>query len=262
MGSRAGVRRVSKYGSFSPDQKIEFLSHMAYDLTISTRKSVFEESDLLRSYENIHRNFGLDISQRQEVIAEIESHTGLFLRSGFQKYEFMHKSIQEYLTAEYIVRLPFLPDMNVIKELGSEMAIAVAISSNPSAYITGLRKQIRQNSDLPSTFFSVLVYRLQVENPTFDCNDEVVITFLDLRTRLINNGREPVNYLPPRRMRKEDVDTFYMTLSLVPESRTREVLYKYFRKSPGWASEGGQLVTARGAREIDGITVIAPTRLL
>ena len=43
------------------------------------------------------------------VIAELESHTGLFIQSGFDQFEFAHKSLQEFLTAEYLVKLPSIP---------------------------------------------------------------------------------------------------------------------------------------------------------
>src|SRR5262249_6237409 len=136
------VKRKSRYAGFTPEEKEEFLSHLAYDLTISTGRSIFEEGALRESYDRIYNNFPLDAAEREEVIAEVESHTGLFLESGFERYEFMHKSIQEFLTAEYIVRLGSIPDLTSIDGLGAEMAIAVAISSNAGEYVTRLSKEV------------------------------------------------------------------------------------------------------------------------
>ena len=102
------INRPSNYSNFEPDRKFEFLTHLSFCLTMIGRTTVFSKSQLVQAYLKICGNFGLPKSQSAKVANEIESHTGLFVQTGFEKYEFAHKSLQEYLTAEYIVKLPSL----------------------------------------------------------------------------------------------------------------------------------------------------------
>ena len=104
------IKRGSAYALFESDRKFEFLSNLAYVLTVSAVKTIFDTDDLLSCYGKIYQNYGLPKGDAQKVVNELESHTGLFIESGFGIYEFSHKSLQEYLTAEYIVRLPAIPD--------------------------------------------------------------------------------------------------------------------------------------------------------
>src|SRR5262249_18753802 len=156
-------------------------------------------------------------------------------------YEFMHKSIQEFLTAEYIVRLGSIPDLTSIDGLGAEMAIAVAISSNAGEYVTRLAKEVDMKDNVSTAFLSDFAHRLVLERPTFSHKEMVAVSLLKLATRLVNTGRRLGNYRPARRLRKEDKEGFYMMISLLPESTIKEAL-KNFRKSPEWASFDGELV--------------------
>jgi predicted NACHT family NTPase len=101
------ITRESKYSKFESDRKFEFLSHLAYHLT-TTGLAIFTQSQLRDAYVKICKNFGLPESQGTQTANELESHTGLFLQTGFEQYEFAHKSLQEYLCAEYLVKLPTL----------------------------------------------------------------------------------------------------------------------------------------------------------
>jgi len=150
------IRRYSRYAAFEPDRKFEFLCCLAYFLTTEVNATVFTRGELSVGYYNICGSFGLDKSSCNSVIVEIESHTGLFVQSGFDKFEFAHKSIQEFLTAEYIVKLPSFPDKARFNQLGAEMAIAVALSSNATLYLDEMvRTKITGTfSDaIPNTFF-------------------------------------------------------------------------------------------------------------
>jgi hypothetical protein len=102
-----------------------------------------------------------------EVITEVEGHTGLLVRTGHDQFEFAHKSLQEYLPTEYIVRLPAIP--SVLTTLPNEIAITVAISSNPSAYLLGLTEVVRQLT-VPKEFSDVFLDRLAMEVPDFGRN--------------------------------------------------------------------------------------------
>lgn len=133
------IKRESRYAMFEADRKFEFLSHLSYHLTVRGSTAIFNQQQLIEAYSAICKNFGLPEEQSALAANEIESHTGLFLQTGYLQYEFAHKSLQEYLTAEYLVKLPTLERVKKhIELLGAELAIATSISSNPSCYFLKL----------------------------------------------------------------------------------------------------------------------------
>ena len=120
---------------------------------------------------------------------EIEAHTGLFIQSGYQQYEFAHKSLQEYLTAEYLVKLPSLVTIKPnIELLGAELAIATSISSNPSLYFSEIVLGIFNQGNLAPSFYDAFISRLILERPDFYiCEELVLATFSLLHHRSDDN---------------------------------------------------------------------------
>jgi hypothetical protein len=173
------IKRESSYAKFETDRKFEFLTNLAYYITGSSRRSIFSTDDLKYSYDRIHQDFDLSNSEVSMVINELESHTGLFIKSGFELYEFAHKSLQEYLAAEYIVRLPTIPEgVRLIGQLPNEIAIATAISSNSSLYFNELVHTRLSKINLPRSFFQTFINRLLLEKPEFNHNKSVGISAL------------------------------------------------------------------------------------
>lgn len=180
------IIRSSKYGSFETDRKFEFLSALAYHLTADSLSTIFDKQMLSNIYRNIHKDFDLELKEVNSVIQEIESHTGLFVQCGYELYEFAHKSLQEYLTAEYIVKLPVIPDYGtLIALLPNEMAIAIAISSNPSAYFTEvIFNRLKKKVALP--FVKSFINRLLLEKPDFNNDESIGIAALILYTKYLD----------------------------------------------------------------------------
>lgn len=174
------IKRITQYSSFEVDRKFEFLSALAFELTVSIRRSVFSKDDLLRCYKGIHIDFDLEFSEALGVINELESHTGLFIQAGFEIYEFAHKSLQEYLTAEYMVKLPKFPDAIIISRLPNELAIAIAISSSPSLYFTELVSERFLKANLKLPFIHTFINRLLLEKPDFNNDQRVTVAALQL----------------------------------------------------------------------------------
>ena len=170
------VMRGSRYAAFESDRKFEFLANLAYILTVTIRRTVFDEQHLVSSYRRINENFSLPSNEARKVVNEIESHTGLFVEQGYQAYEFSHKSLQEYLCAEYVVKVPAIPTRptDLIK-LPNELAIAVSISSNPSQYFCYLIFKGVSNLGRRDVFnfCSPFVNRLLIEKPDFYRSKEV-----------------------------------------------------------------------------------------
>jgi hypothetical protein len=161
------ISRESAYADFDIDRKEEFLRHVAYELTKQGKRASFSHADLEAAYLNIYRTFNLPRTEAGRVAREIESHTGLILHSSNDQYEFAHRSLQEYLAAEYILRLPQVPAFLLL--LPEEMAVATALSSNPGSYLESIFGTLDSaGSDSERRMFTkVFFQRLVAEKPDF-----------------------------------------------------------------------------------------------
>lgn len=183
------VRRESKYASFEVDRKFEFLANVAYLLTINQRTTVFSKTQLHNVYKKIYEDFGLRTDEGRAVVTEIESHTGLILQAGYEHYEFAHKSLQEYLAAEYLVKLPRIPMVRgILNKLPNELAIAVAISSSPSRYFVDLVCNGLFNQHLSEDYLKAFINRLILEKPDFNSTDELAFGLIMLYTAYVESN--------------------------------------------------------------------------
>lgn len=181
------IARKSSFDGFQSYNKLEFLYHLAFYLTTTYQASTFSSSQFVEAYRNICDDHNLPIEKAHEVVKELESHTGLFIESGYDKFEFVHKSIQEYLTAEYLVKLPTLNTVRgEFESLGSELAIATSISSNPSLYFIELVLNYFLQLSLSDSFYSSYTSRIVSEHPTISNNKLISVTMLALISHWIN----------------------------------------------------------------------------
>ena len=180
------VKRDSAYAGFDVDRKEEFLADMAHCLTSSQKSSTFSRPDLLECFSHIRENYDLPESEAQDVVNEIETHTGLFLQSGNELFEFSHKSLQEYLTAVFIGGLPAIPaNMVELQLMPNELAITIALSSRPAEYFTRLIMDHFRSYKLSFSFIRTFISRLLIERPDFEKNVEVGTALLVLYSQYL-----------------------------------------------------------------------------
>lgn len=73
------------------------------------------------------------------VVRELETHTGIFVESALDRYEFSHLSLQEYLCAEYLVGAPPSSKLGAyISHDPGPFAVAVGISTHPARWLASL----------------------------------------------------------------------------------------------------------------------------
>jgi len=152
------ILRISNVSNFDPSIKFEFLSHLAFHLS-KENLIVFDRYKLEYIYKKILSfRFSLDPEQFDKVINEIETHSGLFIQSGRDTFEFPHKSIQEYLTGEYLTRYqPIFELKEVVLKLPNELAIATSLSNNPNYLFTqAINIFLKGNSARADQFFIYL----------------------------------------------------------------------------------------------------------
>jgi hypothetical protein len=215
------VKRESKYANFEVDRKYEFLCQLAYVLTEGLRATVFSTRDLLFVYKQIHAEYGLKAGEARQVVSEIESHNGLFLQSGYEQFEFAHKSLQEFLTAEYVVKLPSIPqDPETLEVLPNELAIAVAISSNAAIYFIELILIRLKEYRLSADFVRTLMSRLLIEKPDFKTTELLELALLGLYTYYIET-----TVLRADRLKSLDSDPIFKDFErLIKSHHTQDVL--------------------------------------
>jgi Cdc6-like AAA superfamily ATPase len=231
------VRRTSKYATFDVYRKFEFLCQLAYELTTSLQQTVFSTDDLSRVYESIYRDYDLVRHERAQVVSELETHTGLFVQSGYNSFEFAHKSLQEFLTADYIVRLPGgIGDNDTFLKLPSELAIAVTLASKPSEYFTMLVNRLATLG--PSIeFISTFINRLIVEKPDFNSSFEVSLSVLRLYSTYVEFHLRESQLAPF----KSDTlfESFERFIKLVLRRNTLEPLYIFYETRKIFEMENG-----------------------
>lgn len=160
------VRRPSLYSNFETDRKSDFLAHLAFELTACVPSARFSVYDLRACYDKIHIAHKLPKDEMEKVLREIESHTGIIIESGSDYFEFAHLSLQEFLGADHIIRLPDLSlVLDHVNRLPNQMAIAVALSSSPSEYLVKLILGSLRDKSLDSNWYNTFAYRLVLERP-------------------------------------------------------------------------------------------------
>jgi len=243
-----GITRTSSFSNFEIDKKLDFLYSLAYEITIQTGEKTFNEELLLSIFDKIHNNFQISKIERRKVIKEIESETGLIIKTSHDTFEFAHSSIQEYLTAEYIVKLPKVYKFEIDNyNLMNELAITICLSSNPTLYFASLVIDTFHDIDLTEVKISAFLKRLINENPDFSESPQTATGIFAIYTRFFCRKKNN-EYYP-----KKDTDSFELFYnSIITKTKVQNSilgLKKYYWKSKRenglivLKREGGNIIT-------------------
>jgi len=160
-----GIRRESTYATFNTRRKAEFLWEIAYHLTYKVKRKTFSEFDLQTAYLAICDQFDLPRDEMEQVVKELQTHTGLIVAAGYREYEFSHLSLQEYLCAEHLIREPFAHRaFQYLLEYPAPVAVAVSLT-NASAWLAALI--LRNDTPIPVQSVHSFLARLALEKPRF-----------------------------------------------------------------------------------------------
>jgi predicted NACHT family NTPase len=186
-----GIQRSSKYAEFGIDRKLEFLRRIAFELSGDGRRVSFTHAQLEAAYLRCNETFGLPRNEYMRVTREIESHNGLIAQSSYERFEFAHRSIQEYLTAEYLLRLPRIPD-KLFLQFGEEIAIATALSSRADQYLESLTESLLSfpPNVAREAFARTYLSRLLAENPDLPSEQSLGWTILVLAELTDNDAKQ------------------------------------------------------------------------
>lgn len=186
-----GILRRSRYSTFDVDAKLNFLTALSYLGTFKLRTRRFAHSEFVGAYRMLHRRFGLPASEADDVANEIETHTGIIVEAGYKSFEFSHLSIQEYLAAEHVVRLPNADEYRRLLERSpATVAVAVALSSDPDVFLSALSESLPA-SDMVFSFIS----RVLQERPRFSGGDHLGSAVLKLMSVFAVQDHESMSAL-------------------------------------------------------------------
>lgn len=172
------VSRTSSYANFDSDTKLDFLSNLAFELTVTERSYRYDREQLARAFQAVAPSFSLPAWEATSIARELETHTGIFVETGRGQFEFSHKSLQEFLVANFVIRLPSASTLGAAAALlPNELAIAVALSSTPAKYLQDLSLGVFPHLQVPDYFAEAFLSRLALEKPDFGrAGEELVIS--------------------------------------------------------------------------------------
>jgi hypothetical protein len=179
-----GVKRASEFSNFEADQKREFLEGIAYHLTKAGARGRFSHEDLEDAYAAVAPAFELPPGAAGRVAREIESHVGLMQRRGPDTFQFFHKSIQEFLTGEFIRGAGVIHwnDWSIYV-FPEELAVATALARRPSAFLEEVvRESVMRawpvDSEGDRLAVRLFIDRLAEERPNWEEQGSLVVAFL------------------------------------------------------------------------------------
>lgn len=245
------ISRLSQYAKFETDRKFEFLSQLSYDLATSSGCLEFFSEEIEASYLAICDGFRLPRDECKQVVREVESHTGLFIEVAYRKFAFAHKSLQEYLAAEFLVRLPNLETVREHSDaMGSSLAIATALSSQPSLYLAEIFLGMYIGEGITRTFYESFMSRLLQEKPDFSPCDEIILAALTA----VSRRPDASDHEEPTTLR--DHTPFREFYNWVFDACDISVVFDYFELNLVCVDS-----KSRGKRRGKAITIVHLTRL-
>jgi predicted NACHT family NTPase len=129
------VARKSSFKRFGPDEKKKFLCALAFALAALGRGETFSQQDFIRIYNRLRLEHRLPENAAVPVLNEIEAFTGLIAEERRGRYEFVHKTIYEFLLGSYFASSPRLPtDPEILFNNPDALALATILSTNSDVF--------------------------------------------------------------------------------------------------------------------------------
>ena len=177
------VRKIDdvNYTNFDQHDKARFLTEFAYDLTTNHSLKVYSHQDFLESYERIYDNHNLPKGNAKKVVKEIEAHNGIIINAGFDRFQFSHKSLQENMTAEYMIKSDSVPFHFIESEeisIPDEFAITICLSSNHNISFYNFIFIELSNRKFVPNFILRFLERLYQEKPIFKTSILLPLSFI------------------------------------------------------------------------------------
>ncbi len=133
---RGVVRKSAIAASFGPEEKRRFLAATSFELAKLDQGASFNVHRFDAAFGALRGRFKMESVSAREVLNEIEAHTGLIYLSSFERYDFIHKTIQEFLCGEYLSRVPIVSEYQYfLRNMPDACAIATILSNEPDCMV-------------------------------------------------------------------------------------------------------------------------------
>jgi hypothetical protein len=125
---RREVAGIGETSSLAPDDAARVLANLAYELqcdysegTIELAAAIAIVEEYLKSEDGL--GFGTTEARRhaRELVETEGASTGLLVRRSDREIGFFHRSLQEYLAAQHLARLPLELQLRAIREHGQDV---------------------------------------------------------------------------------------------------------------------------------------------
>ncbi len=128
------VTRTTAYTNFDVESKVSFLSDLAYQLLIKKELTEFSSKHLQDIYiQHLYAKYSLPKDEVENIMSEVESHTGLIEKISRKKYSFTHLSIQEYFCANHIANIDNFKEIHEEFFKNNEIiSVAISIADDPN----------------------------------------------------------------------------------------------------------------------------------
>ncbi|HJQ36944.1 MAG TPA: NACHT domain-containing protein [Thermoanaerobaculia bacterium] len=176
--------RLSRYAAFDTSRKRDFLAHLAFWLTYELHEHQFTSASIAAAYLELHERFRLPYGESDAVVRELETHTGIFVDAGRNRFEFSHLSLQEYLCATYVVRESISSRFaRYLLDKPAPIAVACALAPRPEHWLP----RVLLNRDVLPVFgrinLEALFARILQERPPFIVHADLGFLALTIMTR-------------------------------------------------------------------------------
>lgn len=169
-------RNVVRYSAHLPDHnmKFDFLSNLAYHLS-KENAIVFDIYKLAFIYKDVLANkFSLPVDLFETIMNDLEIQSGIFIQSARNKFEFPHKSIQEYLAGEYLAKYQPIDELkDVLVNIPNEFALATCLGNNPNYLFIRSLTVFGIGTNSTHANFIIYLRKLIVEKVDFDVSAEL-----------------------------------------------------------------------------------------
>lgn len=154
---------------FNKSRKREFLEHIGYHCSFVAGKASMTTGEMRSTISWAKNDFRLSGAQIIEVLNSIEEHTSIFVQSGADRYEFSHKTLQEFFAAQFVVKLGYVPKLTTKGgNVANELAMATAMSSDSTAYLGSILKSVFSDEKLVHEMLGLYLKRLTLEEVVLD----------------------------------------------------------------------------------------------
>lgn len=221
-----GLDRETEFSGFKYPKKKRFLYTLSYTLTKKFYAFSFNENSIRSIYLDLAEAFDLPPEESYEVMKELESHSGLFLKTGENRYEFAHKVVQEYFTAEYLKGIAVFTKEDIdFFRIPSELAILVGISNEPNGHFIAI-VELLLDSEPNLDFVNIWLSRIITEQPNFTAHEDLAYYSLLLYELITKDEESEENDL--LRIKK----TFQEFIEQPAINKSVSKLNKYYKVNP------------------------------